>query len=247
GVDLPRLREALTTIVGRGNTSVSGDISLTPRAKLVVEQAIEEARVLRHNTIGTEHLLLGVAHAAVDGISVRMLQHCGVDLGALRKATLDLLAGESERLLGSTGEGAAPATASARQRDNVVTCRVDDQSLGALDALVEAGVHSTRSEAAARLILAGIQANQALFKRVNDAVAEIRRVRSETQALVRMWDEGSPVDAVDEGASAPPQEQAVVEPAVADVPPRSQATSVEEAPPSGRRRGGRTRGRSGQA
>ena len=193
GVDLPRLREQLTLIVGRGDRVVIGDISLTPRAKRVIELAVEESRALRHNYIGTEHLLLGVANPSVNGISCGMLERCGVDLAALRKATLDYLAEEAQRLLGAPAESAtAPATA--RPRDNVVTCRVDDQTLGALDALVEAGVHTTRSEAAARLILAGIQANQALFQRVNDAVAEIRRVRAETQALVRMWDEGGSAD-----------------------------------------------------
>jgi hypothetical protein len=194
GVDLPRLREVLTFIIGRGKDPVEGDISLTPRAKLVVDRAIEEARVLRHGYVGTEHLLLGAAHPGIDGISVRMLEHCGVDVHALRRATLDLLASEAQRLHGASGESGTPPPATARPRDNVVTCRVDDQTLGALDALVEAGVHSTRSEAAARLILAGIQANQPLFQRVNDAVAEIRRVRAETQALVRMWEEGGSVE-----------------------------------------------------
>jgi hypothetical protein len=67
---------------------------------------------------------------------------------------------------------------------------VDDQTLNALDALVEVGVHNTRSEAAARLIAAGIDANKALFDKVFAAVAEIRRVRAETQALAQQWREG---------------------------------------------------------
>jgi hypothetical protein len=60
---------------------------------------------------------------------------------------------------------------------NVVTCRLDDDALSALDALVEAGVRSTRSEAAAWLIKAGLEANQDLLREVSGTVAEIRRLR----------------------------------------------------------------------
>ena len=105
-----------------------------------------------------------------------------------------MIVSEAEGLVGVSRTGGLVPLVGTRSRDNVVTCRVDDVTLSALDSLVEAGVYTTRSEAAARLILAGIQANQPLFKRVHEAVAEIRRVREETQTLVRMWDsgEGSP-------------------------------------------------------
>ncbi|HEU5317941.1 MAG TPA: Clp protease N-terminal domain-containing protein [Chloroflexota bacterium] len=194
GIDQPRLREALAMMVGRGDTEVTGPISLTPRAKRVVELAVEESRALGHTYVGTEHLLLGLANTRDEkvgnGISVAVLVRCGVDPDALREETLKAIASENERLLGVSSGGTIVPVAGARSRDNVVTCRVDDLTLNALDSLVEAGVHTTRSEAAARLILAGIQANQELFKKVQAAVAEIRRVREETQALVRMWEAG---------------------------------------------------------
>ena len=60
---------------------------------------------------------------------------------------------------------------------NVVTCRLDDQTLGALDALVEAGVRSTRSEAASWLIKVGLETNQDLLREVSGTVTEIRRLR----------------------------------------------------------------------
>ena len=68
-------------------------------------------------------------------------------------------------------------------RGNVVTCRIDDRDLDALDALVEAGIKSTRSEAAAWLISAGIDAHQPLFDRVYATVAEIRRLRGEAKTI----------------------------------------------------------------
>ena len=66
-----------------------------------------------------------------------------------------------------------------------MTSRVDDRTLAALDALVEVGVYTTRSEAAARLIVAGIEASQPLLEKVYAAVAKIRQVRQETQAVTR--------------------------------------------------------------
>lgn len=67
-------------------------------------------------------------------------------------------------------------------RDNVIACRVDDEALAAIDALVEAGISSTRSEAAAWLIKAGIGAQQNLLQEINGTVAEIRRLREEAKA-----------------------------------------------------------------
>ena len=67
-------------------------------------------------------------------------------------------------------------------RDNVIACRVDDDALAAIDALVEAGISGTRSEAAAWLIKAGIGAQQNLLQEINGTVAEIRRLREEARA-----------------------------------------------------------------
>lgn len=64
-------------------------------------------------------------------------------------------------------------------RDNVVACRLDDESLRALDALVEAGVRSTRSDAAAWLIQVGLQVHSELLDEVAGTVSEIRRLRDE--------------------------------------------------------------------
>ena len=60
GVGLNRVRSAVEFIIGRGEKPSSGQVGLTPRAKRVIELAIDEARRLDHNYIGTEHLLLGL-------------------------------------------------------------------------------------------------------------------------------------------------------------------------------------------
>src|SRR6266436_4217021 len=59
-VDLEKVRKAVEDIIGRGDRVVLGEIGLTPRAKKVIELAVDEARRLNHHYIGTEHLLLGL-------------------------------------------------------------------------------------------------------------------------------------------------------------------------------------------
>jgi ATP-dependent Clp protease ATP-binding subunit ClpA len=152
---------------------VIGDISLTPRAKKVIELAVEEARRLSHNHVGTEHLLLGLV-AEGEGIAAGILEGFGLTMEKVRRQVVEVVSGGTE---GRSGR--------ALPRDNVVTCRVDDQTLNALDALVETGVHGTRSEAAARLLRSGMEANGPLLERAFAAVAEIRRVREQMQRLAQ--------------------------------------------------------------
>ena len=61
GVDLDHIRQAVENMVSSsGGTMTIGEIPFTPRAKRVLELAVEEARSLGHNYVGTEHLLLAV-------------------------------------------------------------------------------------------------------------------------------------------------------------------------------------------
>ena len=171
GVDATRLREALhkrgpAPSIGAGS-SPGGAIG---RA---VEAAAEEALAMgEHRYVGQEHLLLAIVRAA-DGWgadAVRLLESLG--------AGPERVAHEVEWVL-------ARPQATAR-RDHVVTCRVDDRTLETLDALVEAGVYSTRSAAAARMIAAGLEANHELLEKVRAAVAEIRRVRERTREIAEL-------------------------------------------------------------
>src|SRR5947209_6709201 len=60
-VDLSKIRKEVEELVQVGPDMVCVDkLPFTPRAKKVAEYAIEEARSLDHNYVGTEHLLLGV-------------------------------------------------------------------------------------------------------------------------------------------------------------------------------------------
>lgn len=75
---------------GGGNTLTFGEIPFTPRVKRVIEYAIEEARLLGHNYIGSEHLLLGVLREE-EGIGGKILRSLGANLLSARQLTLNLL------------------------------------------------------------------------------------------------------------------------------------------------------------
>ena len=90
GVELNKVRSAVEFIIGRGERMVVGDINLTPRAKRVIELAVEEARRLGHNYIGTEHLLLGLVREG-EGIAAGVLESLGVNLEKVRAQAVQVV------------------------------------------------------------------------------------------------------------------------------------------------------------
>ncbi|MGE5894149.1 MAG: ATP-dependent Clp protease ATP-binding subunit [bacterium] len=71
------------------NLLTFGDIPFTPRAKKVLELAVEEARLLGHNYIGSEHLLLGIIRED-EGIGGKILRNLGANLLGARQLTINL-------------------------------------------------------------------------------------------------------------------------------------------------------------
>ncbi|HEX3272247.1 MAG TPA: ATP-dependent Clp protease ATP-binding subunit [Ktedonobacterales bacterium] len=90
GVELNKVRSAVEFIIGRGDRVVLGEIGLTPRAKKVIELAVDEARRLGHHYIGTEHLLLGLVREG-EGIAAGVLESLGVNLEKVRSQTIQVL------------------------------------------------------------------------------------------------------------------------------------------------------------
>ncbi len=90
GVSLSKVRSAVEYIVGHGEKPGTGEIGLTPRAKRVIELAIDEARHLGHNYIGTEHLLLGLLHEG-EGVAAGVLESFGITLEQTRAETTRVL------------------------------------------------------------------------------------------------------------------------------------------------------------
>lgn len=90
GVDLEKVRKAVEDISSRGDQLVLGEIGFTPRAKKVIELAVDEARRLNHHYIGTEHLLLGLLREG-EGIGAGVLESFGLSLKEVRAKTIQVL------------------------------------------------------------------------------------------------------------------------------------------------------------
>jgi ATP-dependent Clp protease ATP-binding subunit ClpC len=89
-IDINKVRSAIEFIIGRGERPNANEIGLTPRAKKVIELAVDEARRLGHSYIGTEHLLLGLVREG-EGIASGVLESLGVNLDNVRVELSNLI------------------------------------------------------------------------------------------------------------------------------------------------------------
>jgi hypothetical protein len=99
-----KVRTAVEFIIGRGDLPIVGEVGLTPRAKRVIELAIDEARRMDHHYIGTEHLLLGLVREG-QGIAAGVLESLGVNLDTGRPEVIRLLADTASADLSGTHDG----------------------------------------------------------------------------------------------------------------------------------------------
>jgi len=111
-VELVKVRSAVEFIIGRGERPTPGEIGLTPRAKKVIELAVDEARRLNHHYIGTEHLLIGLMREG-EGVAAGVLESLGVGLEKVREETNNIIqkqsSGQSSGSRSSTRTSRTPA------------------------------------------------------------------------------------------------------------------------------------------
>ncbi len=103
GIGLNKVRSAVEFIIGRGEGTSQREVGLTPRAKRVIELAVDEARFLGHQYIGTEHILLGLLREG-EGVAAGVLESLGV--------TVERVHAELNRALAQSAphSGQRPAT-----------------------------------------------------------------------------------------------------------------------------------------
>jgi ATP-dependent Clp protease ATP-binding subunit ClpC len=90
-VDLRKVRIEVEKLVPcQPDNHNVGRLPLTPRAKIVIEYATEEARSLNHNYVGTEHLLLGLLREQ-NGVAAQVIMNLGHKLEDVRKEVLKAL------------------------------------------------------------------------------------------------------------------------------------------------------------
>jgi len=91
-IDVDKVKKEIETLLEGSSKSPSVMIKLpeTPRAKKIIGYAIEEARSLNHNYVGTEHLLLGIIKEDVS-IPGFVLKQAGVSLADAVKVVKEIL------------------------------------------------------------------------------------------------------------------------------------------------------------
>jgi ATP-dependent Clp protease ATP-binding subunit ClpC len=96
GLTLKLVRSEVEKIIGFGSGFIDIDIPFTPRARLILQQACDEATKLNHDLIDTSHLLLAILHDK-EGIASKVLTILQVDCALLRS-----------NLITSMSQGASP-------------------------------------------------------------------------------------------------------------------------------------------
>lgn len=89
GVETSTIRAEVEKQYPRPEAGRNQEMSLTPRAKRVIDLAYEEARNLNNNYIGTEHLLLGLVSEG-EGLAGRILNKLGIELEPARAKIVEL-------------------------------------------------------------------------------------------------------------------------------------------------------------
>ncbi len=104
GVTLQNARQAVDTLITEGSGYSPTNIPFTPKSQRIFEYAVQEARQLGHNYVGTEHLLLALTREQ-DNTAVKVLAHLGVDADAVRKQLFKSLGDtNTSASIGSRGE-----------------------------------------------------------------------------------------------------------------------------------------------
>jgi ATP-dependent Clp protease ATP-binding subunit ClpC len=90
GISLEGVRSQVEAIVDKGEQVPPDKIPFTPRTKKVLELSLREAAELGHDSIGTEHILLGLVREG-DGIAAQVLVELGAELTRVRQQVIQLL------------------------------------------------------------------------------------------------------------------------------------------------------------
>ncbi|GLU99481.1 ATP-dependent Clp protease ATP-binding subunit [Megamonas funiformis] len=92
GIDLYTVRQRVHELVEKEDFDdlETEEIGYSPKAKTIMEYAVEQAQALGHDYIGTEHILLGIIYDT-ESIACEILISLGADLDIIHDAILDLL------------------------------------------------------------------------------------------------------------------------------------------------------------
>jgi Clp amino terminal domain, pathogenicity island component/UvrB/uvrC motif len=165
----------------------------TDRARRVVVLAQEEARLLNHDYVGTEHLLLGLVREG-EGVATRVLIRLGADLPRVRQQVVQLLSGSAGGPEAAAGTPLVPMPMPPPEE-----LREAGEQLAEVRRQKEAAIEAQDFERAAALrdaeeeLLAGLAEREregtagvdlaAVLHEVRRLHGEVERLRGEVQGL----------------------------------------------------------------
>jgi len=115
-VDLEKVRLEVEKLVKPSPDVIQmGNLPFTPRAKKVLEYAMDEARALDHNYVGTEHLLLGLLREQ-EGLAATVLMNLHLKLEDVRNEVMEFLGAEAQQAKEEKGESSSSPSASSSSR-----------------------------------------------------------------------------------------------------------------------------------
>jgi ATP-dependent Clp protease ATP-binding subunit ClpC len=138
GISLEAVRSQVTEIIGEGQQAPSGHIPFTPRAKKVLELSLREALQLGHNSIGTEHILLGLIREG-EGVAAQVLTKLGADLTRVRQQVIQLLSGYQAKEPVAAGTANEPTPAGSAVLDQFGRNLTQAAREGKLDPVIGRG------------------------------------------------------------------------------------------------------------
>lgn len=183
GFDYDSLRAEACKLIQSGPDMVTmGRLPLAPRAKRALEYAMEEARVLGHNYVGTEHMLLGVIRYR-EGFPAQLLTSLGLELDRVRYETLHLIGCPV-----AVDQEPADEPAAAEATTETATVDYDDAVVKAGDQIeLSDGTKATAlpTEPASDRLL---QCNVTITRKNSDAESTLAKI-AEAAEEVRYWRE----------------------------------------------------------
>jgi len=167
-----RVRAEIESAIGHGERAPHEEVAFTPPAKKALELAMEEARRLGHNYIGTEHLLLGLIREG-EGVAARVLEAMGVAIHRTRVQVVYLL-GEENR---------APADAELADAIEKLTQAVVNTAQHSRD--LKNAILEHLSYLSDQAALSPAHRRTSVIKTVGDA---LERLLANTPGLTSLWD-----------------------------------------------------------
>ena len=193
GVSCTKVESDVRKQLPRGDARPNQDMTLTPRAKRVIDLAYEEARQLSNNYIGTEHLLLGLVREG-DGLAGRVLASHGVKIDLARQAVIELQDANREEQVNKS-----PEPIPSNWKHQMVMMRIRDFTMLAADlnaesftlsdqlALLEKHVNKTLSEEQRNQLLGlCLELNEVGSLEDSDRWKELRLTKDQAENLARV-------------------------------------------------------------